>query len=43
MMSNLSIQATEFEPIKVAEQAPVIRQQQAPQTRAPAVRGLKVK
>ena len=33
MMSNLSIQGAEVEQVK----APVVRQQQAPQTRAPAV------
>jgi hypothetical protein len=38
MMSTLSIQPTKVEPPKVAVvQAPVVRQQQAPQTRAPAV------
>lgn len=40
MMSNLSIQAPEAEPVKsavVQTTAPAARPQQAPQTRAPAV------
>lgn len=39
MMNNLSIQAGESETTKVVEPTPVARpqQQQAPQTRAPAV------
>ena len=44
MMNNLSIRGGESESAKLAEQAQVVRpqQQQAPQTRAPAVSGFEI-